>query len=99
MGNSNSLTSQEVKKSIGKFDLILDVRTQDEWNDGHYPSAIHIPIDRLDKKFSKIYPDKNFHILIYCKSGNRASKAQSILDGLGYKNVYYLLDDGYSSLL
>lgn len=109
MGNSNSLNPLEAKKMIGNqygnqyeknmFEVILDVRTDIEWNEGHYPNAIHIQIDSVEKKFTKTYPNKDTKVLIYCKSGMRAGKAYQILNSLGYTNVYFLNGSGYTSLM
>jgi rhodanese-related sulfurtransferase len=100
MGNSNSIDSVKAKEMISnnEIDIILDVRSKEEWNEGHYPNAIHIPVENVETKFPSKYPDINKKILVYCKSGMRASRASSSLDSLGYKNVY-TLNSGYNSLL
>jgi phage shock protein E len=100
MGNTISIDSTEAKKLIQQnfFDLILDVRTNEEWNEGHYPSAIHIPVDKVEKEFNIKYPNKTIKILIYCRSGMRAGKAEQILKSQGYNNVYALSGTSYSSL-
>jgi len=53
MGNSNGINSSEAKKLIGDkyFDIILDVRTDEEWNQGHHSNAVHIPVDKVEKNF------------------------------------------------
>jgi phage shock protein E len=103
MGNSgsNSINSQEAKKLINDkfFDVILDVRTDTEWNEGHHPNAVHIPLDKVDKKFISKYQDKNLKILVYCKSGVRAANAGQILNSQGYSNVYSVSGGGYNNLL
>ena len=100
MGNSNRIESLEAKKLIGQnyWDVILDVREDSEWEDGHYPNVTHIPVDKVEKKFKSKFPDKNLKILIYCRSGMRADKAQSILQSLGYTNIY-VLNGPYTNLL
>ncbi len=100
MDNSNGIDSKEAKKLIGQnyFDVILDVRTNEEWNDGHYPNAIHIPVDKVEKNFKSSYPDKSIKILIYCRSGMRAGKAEQILKSQGYENVYALSGTTYTNL-
>jgi rhodanese-related sulfurtransferase len=100
MGNSNSVSTDKAKKLIfsNYFDIILDVRESDEWNYGHHPNATHISLDRVGKKFNSKYPDKNLKILIYCRSGMRAGKAERILKAHGYKNIY-VLDGPYTDLL
>ena len=67
--------------------LIIDVRTEAEWNSGYLKNAIHIPLDTIEKTIALTEPDKNKEIYLYCRSGNRSGKATSILQNLGYKNV------------
>ncbi len=100
MGNSNSVSVQEAKKLIKENipDVILDVRTDQEWNDGHLSSAVHIQLDKVEKKFHKSYPDKETKVLIYCRSGARAGNAAEILRSQGYTNVYPVSSGGYSNL-
>lgn len=100
MGNSSSVDYMKAKKLIEQnyFDIILDVRENNEWNDGHYPNSVHIPLSSIEKKFNSKFPDKNLKILIYCKSGMRASKAENILRSYGYTNIY-VLDGSYLNLL
>ncbi len=72
--------------------VILDVRTEDEWNDGYIPNAIHIDIykgqgfiyevDQLDKS-------KNYYV--YCKAGGRSEQACNLMGQLGFENTYNLL--------
>ncbi|MFT3795884.1 rhodanese-like domain-containing protein [Flavobacterium sp.] len=72
--------------------IILDVRTEDEWNDGYIPNAINIDIykgqgfiyevDQLDKS-------KNYYV--YCKAGGRSEQACNIMNQLGFENTYNLL--------
>lgn len=101
MGNTNSVNSQEAKKLLTNnfFDIILDVRTDGEWNEGHHPNAVHIPLDKVEKKFISKYPDVNTKILIYCRSGARASNAGQIINSQGYTNVYVLSGTGYTGLI
>lgn len=67
--------------------LIIDVRTEAEWNLGYLENAIHIPLDTIEKNITFTEPDKYKEIYLYCRSGNRSGKATSILQNLGYKNV------------
>lgn len=100
MGNSNSIDSNEAKKLIKQnyFNIILDVRDKDEWNEGHYPTAVHIPLESLEKKFFSKYPKKDIKILIHCRSGMRAKKAEQILNSHGYLNTV-VLNDSYDKLM
>lgn len=100
MGNSAGIESLKAKKLIEQnhLDVILDVREDNEWNEGHYPNAVHIPVDKVEKKFKSKFPDKNLKILIYCRSGMRANKAYGILQSQGYNNIQ-VLNGPYTNLL
>lgn len=66
---------------------VLDVRTPEEFSQGHIPGAILIPDYELAKRAEKELPDKNALILVYCRSGNRSRQATNTLLKLGYTNV------------
>lgn len=57
--------------------LLLDVRTPKEFAEGHLPGAVNIPLDQLASRLSEI--DRDHWVLVYCKSGARATKAERIL--------------------
>lgn len=82
--SSKELSYKEIMKN--EEYVIIDVRTKEEYNEGHIKNAINIPYDVIDKEID-ISKDKV--IFVYCKSGNRSSKAYSTLKNLGY-NVYDL---------
>jgi phage shock protein E len=90
--NKVELTAIEVKKAIdnNEFDFIVDVRTRQEWDEGHHPKAIHIPIGEFVTLLPEKIPNKNAKILFYCKKGIRASGTVEIAKKLGYKNIKYL---------
>lgn len=67
--------------------IILDVRTQAEYNQGHIPNAICIPNETIDESVVNKLPDKNQMILVYCRSGNRSKQAAEKLKKLGYTNL------------
>ena len=67
--------------------LLLDVRTQAEYEDGHIPGAICIPNETIGAGELPELPDKNQRILVYCRSGNRSKQAAEKLAKLGYTNV------------
>ena len=70
--------------------IILDVRTQAEYNQGHIPNAICIPNETIDENVVNKLPDKNQMILVYCRSGNRSKQAAEKLKKLGYTNLIEL---------
>lgn len=67
--------------------VILDVRTDEEYSEGHIPGAMLIPDYEIEDKAESLLKDKNQLILVYCRSGNRSKGASEALAKLGYTNV------------
>jgi sulfur-carrier protein adenylyltransferase/sulfurtransferase len=67
--------------------LIVDVREQDEWDEGHIPAAIHIPRGFLESRIERAAPDSTGQVLLYCSAGNRSAFAAKTLAELGYEDV------------
>ena len=67
--------------------IILDVRTEEEFAEGHIAGAILIPDYEIGEKAESILTDKEQLILIYCRSGRRSKNAASELATLGYTNI------------
>ena len=90
-GNTYEQISQEQAKEMMDTQdvLILDVREQDEYDSGHIPGAVLLPVGTIDEKTAaEVIPDKDTTVLVYCRSGNRSKKASSALAGLGYTNIF-----------
>lgn len=68
--------------------IILDVRTKDEFDEGHIKNALLLPDTDVEVKAAELLPDKDATILIYCRSGRRSALSATKLDELGYTNVY-----------
>lgn len=75
----------------GDFDAVVDVRTDAEWNLGHYPLALHIPLPTIADQLQRRIPDKTSRILFYCNTSTRARKAAETAKSLGYENIRYLV--------
>lgn len=67
--------------------ILLDVRRDDEFEEGHIPGAIHIPNESIGTEEIAELPDKNQTIYVYCRSGNRSKQASQKLVDLGYTDV------------
>ncbi len=82
--------NMDVAKSIfevpGEY-IILDVRREDEFAEGHIPGAINVANEDIEDKEIVELPDKNQTIYVYCRSGNRSKQASEKLVKLGYKNI------------
>ena len=92
-GNSASyhqIAQEEAKEMMTKNDghVIVDVRRQDEYDEGHIPGAILIPNESITDKQPEQLPDLNQVILIYCRSGRRSKEASQKLADIGYTNIY-----------
>ena len=83
------ITPAEAKAIIDERDdyIILDVRTQEEYDEAHIEGAILIPDYEISAKAESILTDKNQLILVYCRSGRRSKLAAEALVTLGYTNV------------
>lgn len=92
------ITAQEAKKRIAgrQIDTVLDVRTDLEYNLGHYSGALHIPTADLAAKAPKILTNKEARILVYCNTGQRARAAAELLHAAGYKNTRYIVNPYWS---
>lgn len=69
--------------------LILDVRRQDEFDAGHIPGAVLLPVESIDEaSAAAVIPGKDTVVLVYCRSGNRSKTASQALAELGYTNIH-----------
>ena len=67
--------------------IILDVRTKEEFAEGHIPGAICVPNETISGEMPEELPEKGQLILVYCRSGNRSKQASKKLAELGYTNI------------
>ena len=83
------ITADEAKAIMdsGEPYVLLDVRTQEEYDSGHIEGAILIPDYEIGAKAESVLTDKDELILVYCRSGRRSKNAASELAALGYTNV------------
>jgi rhodanese-related sulfurtransferase len=82
------ISAEEAKKIIEVEDVvILDVRTGEEYKEGHIKDSVLLPVTEIPDKVKNIIPDKETKILVYCRSGNRSATAAKTLLDMGYKNV------------
>ena len=84
-----NITAEEAKKLMDSEEgcIILDVRTREEYDQGHIPGAILIPNTEIEAKAADLLPDKGQLILVYCRSGRRSKLAAQSLADLGYTNI------------
>lgn len=84
------ITAMELKKAIDgkKRFVLLDVRTQEEFQRGRIARSINIPVDELHESVLGLIPDKKRLVYIYCLSGSRSSVAVNTMIKMGYTNVF-----------
>ena len=84
----HKITAQVAKEMMDTQDVIIvDVRTQEEYEDGYIENAILITNENIDGAPSEL-PNKDAIILVYCRSGKRSKEASDKLVKLGYTNIY-----------
>lgn len=85
------ITAEEAKKMMDEQDdiLILDVREQSEFDAGHVPGAVLLPVGTItEDSAADVIESKDTVTLVYCRSGNRSKTAAKTLAGLGYTQIY-----------
>ena len=92
---------QQVKSEIEEVDargaqallessVLVDVREEDEWSEGHIPGAVHVPRGFLESRIERVAPDRARPVVLYCAVGSRSAFAAKTLEELGYENVVSL---------
>ena len=84
-----NITAEEAKQIMDSEEsyIILDVRTQEEYDQGHIPGAIVISHEEIEEKAEEVLTEKDQLILVYCRSGRRSKIAAKALVELGYTNI------------
>lgn len=90
MTSYQKITAEEAKARIDSGDsiIIVDVRTQEEYDAEHIEGSVLIPNETISDTQPEFLPDLNAEILIYCRSGNRSAQAAKKLIDIGYSNIY-----------
>lgn len=84
------ITQEEAKNMMDTQEaIVLDVREQDEFDAGHIPGAVLLPVGTITKDTAAtVIPELDSVVLVYCRSGNRSKKASQALVDLGYTGIY-----------
>lgn len=89
MAEYTRISAEEALAMMENRDVvILDVRTESEFNSGFIPGALLLPVDNIQNQAEALLPDKDMPILVYCRSGNRSRTASHYLLQMGYTSVY-----------
>ncbi len=82
------ITAEQAKSIIDAGNVtVVDVRTQDEYDEDHIENAILLPNSEIKNTAESVLPDKNAKILVYCTSGRRSKPAAKLLIKMGYTDV------------
>lgn len=73
--------------------VVLDVRTEAEYSEGHVPGARNIPHTELAARIAELEGARTRDIVVYCRSGKRAAEALTVLEGAGFKRLLHLQGD------
>ena len=84
-----NITAEEAKQIMDTEEgyIILDVRTQEEYDEGHIPGATQISHEEIAEKADEVLTDRDQLILVYCRNGRRSKIAAEALVELGYTNI------------
>jgi rhodanese-related sulfurtransferase len=83
------LSVEEAKQMIDSGDVtVLDVRTEEEYEQGHIADSMLIPLNELDSRLNEL--DQNQPYIVVCRTGSRSSQAADILRGSGFTDVFNL---------
>lgn len=88
----NQITYDKLIEKVKEGAILIDVRTKQEFLEGHLDGAILIPYYEIGFKIGGIVLDKDKTIILYCKNGGRSVRAYKVLSKLGYSNIYNLKD-------
>ena len=90
MKRAGQISVQDALAHLKDGALLIDVRSPGEFNSGHLPTAINIPLDEIETILPRRVKDKSQVLLLHCLSGGRSGIAQQQIKGMGYQNVFNL---------
>lgn len=86
---SGDVSSTDARQLVAQGARLVDVRTREEFADGHIAGAINIPVQELEQRMGELQ-SKEQPIVVYCRSGARSARAAGMLRGAGYSVVHDL---------
>lgn len=87
---NGEITIEELKNKVAQGAILIDVRSNQEYREGHLQGAINIPDFEISNRIQKEIPKKNQLIVLYCQYGGRSKKTMNLMKRIGYTNVYNL---------
>ena len=86
----NAVKPATAREWLKKGALVIDVRSESEFQERHLPGAINVPLNRLGEEIARRAPNKEQPLLLHCLSGTRSGMGTSALKKMGYRNVFNL---------
>ena len=87
---NGDITLEELKDKLSQGAILIDVRSNQEYREGHLQGAINIPDFEIEKRVEREIPKKNQLIVLYCQYGGRSRSSMLIMKKMGYTNIYNL---------
>ncbi len=96
--NELSVAEARAKLAANSHAVLMDVREDHEWQDGHAAEAVHLGKGILERDLEKLYPDPTTEIIMYCGGGFRSALTCDAAQKMGYKKAYSLIG-GYKGMV
>src|SRR5690349_17108689 len=93
-----SVAEARARLDVNPKAILMDVREDSEWNNGHAAEAIHLGKGILERDIEQMIPDANTEIIMYCGGGFRSALTAEVAQRMGYKNVFSLIG-GYKGMV
>lgn len=87
---NGDITIDELKNKVSQGAILIDVRSNQEYREGHLQGAVNIPDFEITKRIQREIPKKNQLIVLYCQYGGRSRSSMLIMRKMGYTNMYNL---------
>lgn len=87
---TGDINIEELKNKVSQGAILIDVRSKQEYQEGHLPRAINIPEYEIQRRVQKEIPNKNQLIVVYCQYGGRSKNTYIKMKKMGYSNIYNL---------
>ena len=87
---NGDITIEELKNKVSQGAILIDVRSNQEYREGHIQGAINVPDYEITNKIEREIPKKNQQIVLYCQYGGRSKNAMNLMKKMGYTNIYNL---------
>ena len=84
----HKLSAEEAYEMMISQEIVVDVRTREEYDGGHIENAVLVPNESIGSEMPEALPDKEAPLLVYCRSGRRSKDAAEKLLALGYQSIY-----------